>query len=200
MSKKVDILVGGGVKERLYDLFHQYLSNRVITKPSSSFSYGNDFGWDDGDNDDYWRMIERLQNDDWDYWDDDCVVYPIFSNMDNKKGKKKKHKHTNKRKKSVLDYDDDELKCYDNYVKFIYFYDDYHNKSNYLMFSSLKGFCDFCDEMGYSLNDEAIANLIYSSECHCCIKPESFINDTLEVIVRNSYGEMYYDVCEVDEL
>lgn len=187
MSKKIDISIIGKIRPDLNNLFHQYLSN--MSKRGS----GSSFGWCDDDEESYWRMIERLQNED---CDDDYFLYPIYP-------KKKKHK----RKKSVLDYEYDDL-YYSDYesdsiyseTKSIYFYYDYHEKGDRILFTSLKEFSDFCDSMGYSLSDNCISKIIYSYESHCCVNPETYCNNMIEIVAEHSYGEMFYVVCDTTEL
>ena len=181
---KIDISVCGKARPDLSDLFHQHLLNKKVENES--------YYWDDDES--YWDMVMRFQNDNWDEWDDDCVVYPLYPNTVNGKRKKKRKKCKNG-KKSVLDYDDEELR--DIYgFKAIYFYYDYHDMDEYTEFSSLKDFSDFCDCMGYSLGDEMIDKMIYTYESHCCVNPETLLYESgCEIVCGKSYSDMFYMVC-----
>ncbi len=84
--------------------------------------------------------------------------------------------------------------------KEIWFYPDYHCKDDKLEFNSIKEFSDYCENQGYFVSREVVNDLTWRYESHCCLCPESERIGLLEVISEHSYGEMFYEACEEQEL
>jgi len=120
---------------------------------------------------------------------------------------KKKHKHSKKHNKGLIDvnmgdYDDLNNGGFDDIFgndKKIYFYYDYHDKSDYALFKTVYEFNEFCEGMGYYIDDNKIQEMIYSNEFHCCLYPDSEENGLNEVACELSYGELFFEVCREDE-
>ena len=175
MSKRVEISYFNNLRFRLPLLFREDMRNKL-----SSSSEVEGAIWDE------------------DFWDelmDDCgygLVYPYKCNRVNKK---KKHK-----KKHLYDDYYADVNQYKNEWKDIWFYDDYHLKDDKIGFNSIKEFSDYCDVMGYFVSDDVLDDLTYNYESHCCLSPSSKKKGLLEVVCAQSYGDMFYDVCDGDEL
>ena len=135
-------------------------------------------------------------------------------------GGKGKMKHKKGRKAKILDinapysgYEDDPIECslddigfdatsYDDDTEFkeIWFYPDYHCKDDKLEFNSIKEFNDYCENQGYFVPREVVNDLAWRYESHCCLCPESEKLGLLEIMCEHSYGEMFYEACEEQEL
>lgn len=201
MSKKIKISING--KPNLSLLFHEYLKN----KPNRCFDvrvYSDDDYYDEMAA--YWDKMFPGWDD-----DDDCVVFPPRESG-HKKGK---HKHGRRGKKRgrVIDIStpysgyeenpteiDDEYDDYDYQEKTIWFYPDYHYKDDRLEFNSLRSFDKYCSKMGYKVPSFVVSELAYLSESHCCLDPKAEKEGVLEIMVEHSYGEMFYEACDVSEL
>lgn len=84
--------------------------------------------------------------------------------------------------------------------KEIYYYPDYHDKDNRLEFETLSGFCDFCEENGYIVSDQVANDIMYRRVSHTCLRPEAREYGRYEIMAEESYGSMFYEVCEASEL
>lgn len=93
------------------------------------------------------------------------------------------------------EYDDDDYQD-----KVIWFYQDYHDKDDRLEFNSLKAFDKYCTKMGYNVPSYVSADIIYRCESHCCLDPRAEREGVLEVMAEDSYGNMFYEACDVEEL
>ena len=126
------------------------------------------------------------------------------------KGGKGKMKHKKGKKARILDinalysgYEDDptEYSLDENTeYKEIWFYPDYHCKDDRLEFNSIKEFNDYCENQGYFVSSEVANDLSWRYESHCCLCPESERVGLLEIMSEHSYGEMFYEACEEQEL
>lgn len=126
------------------------------------------------------------------------------------KGGKGKMKHKKGKKARILDinalysgYEDDptEYSLDENTeYKEIWFYPDYHCKDDRLEFNSIKEFSDYCENQGYFVSSEVANDLSWRYESHCCLCPESERVGLLEIMSEHSYGEMFYEACEEQEL
>lgn len=143
---------------------------------------------------DYWNMIDALE------------------------GKKKnKHRRGGKKKYAkVIDIttpysgDEEDPTEYGGYDdldasgvidgKEIWYYPDYHNKSDRLEFNTLSGFSDFCAEQGYHVPRDVGMDIAYRRISHTCLDPELRENGIFQIIAEESYGDMRYKVCPVQEL
>jgi K+-sensing histidine kinase KdpD len=96
-----------------------------------------------------------------------------------------------------------EIEIEDNGItngKEIYYYPDYHNKDNRLEFNSLSGFSDFCEENGYNVPDHIATDIMYRRVSHVCLRPDAREYGLYEIMAEESYGSMFYEVCEASEL
>ena len=84
--------------------------------------------------------------------------------------------------------------------KVIWFYPDYHDKDDRLEFNSLKAFDKYCTKMGYSVPSYVSADIVYRCESHCCLDPRAEREGVLEIMAEDSYGNMFYEACDVEEL
>ena len=84
--------------------------------------------------------------------------------------------------------------------KEIYYYPDYHNKENRLEFNTLKGFNDFCEDNGYIIPDHIANDIMYRRVSHTCLRPDAREYGMYEIMAEDSYGTMFYEVCEASEL
>lgn len=174
--------------------------------------YDNDN--DDGDVDVIWppksssRLIKKEKKHDKD-------AYDIF--WEGQERHKKKHKHGGKRARIIdlnqpfsgeeedpreVEYTEYE-EVDDNGLtngKEIYYYPDYHNKDNRLEFETLSGFNDFCDENGYVVPSHIANDIMYRRVSHCCLRPDAREYGMYEIMAEDSYGTMFYEVCEASEL
>lgn len=139
-----------------------------------------------------------------------------------KKGKKKKHKRGGKRARVIdlnapysgfetnpCEVSDDEIsyteyeEIDDNGIsngKEIYYYPDYHDKDNRLEFETLSSFCDFCEDNGYVVSDQVANDIMFRRVSHTCLRPDSKEYGMYEIMAEDSYGTMFYEVCEANEL
>lgn len=84
--------------------------------------------------------------------------------------------------------------------KEIYYYPDYHDKENRLEFSTLKAFQDFCDDNGYVVPEYVGNAIMYRRVSHTCLIPQSREYGMYEIMAEESYGNMFYEVCDASEL
>lgn len=105
------------------------------------------------------------------------------------------HRHTMYSRK---DWDDDldNDGNYESFEKSIKFYSDIENELYVREFNSLKSFSDFCDDNGYKIGPTDYSNLVNWSVIHCCLDPISLEYGENEIITDNSYGALYWTVCE----
>lgn len=148
-------------------------------------------------------------------------VYTDYWEEEDKKSKKGKKKHSRGKGKAKLvdihrpydgeeegyNFDGIDLVDYTNVEddysdeqKSIWFYLDYHCKEDKLEFNSLKEFSDYCKSMGYFIPQEVLSDISWRYESHCCLCPLSEKVGLLEIMSENSYGNMFYEACEEDEL
>jgi hypothetical protein len=133
------------------------------------------------------------------------------------KGGKGKMKHKKGKKAKMIDInapysgyedeynlDDIGLACSSNEddteYKEIWFYPDYHCKDDKLEFNSIKEFNDYCESQGYFVSREVANDLAWRYESHCCLCPESEKIGLLEIMAEHSYGEMFFEACDEQEL
>ena len=212
MSKKIDITIPNKVRPNLVSLFHKYLSNKC-NEVNNTY---DDFDYEDyEDIAAYWDRI-------FPGWDDDLlndgegeILFPMGKHCKSH-GKRGKSKHKHSRGKAKLiditrpydgeeeDYNFDDVDFdftkSDDEIKEIWFYNDYHDKEDRLEFNSYGDFKDFCNGMGYYIPKEVSEDISWRYESHCCLCPESEKIGLMEVISGHSYGAMFYDACEEDEL
>lgn len=213
MSKKIKIILSNSNRPNLSLLFHSYLLRKHNERMKYADEYGD--GYDYASLAEYWdEVFPGWDSDDGNDFD---IMYPLKGKSKSSRNSSRvKHKH-GKRKGSRKcididvpysgyedgfwgddDYDDD----YDDLStgKIIWFYPDYHDKEYKLEFNSLKSFDKYCKKMGYSVPSYVATDIIYRTESHCCLNPLSEKDGILEVLSEHSYGEMFYEACDVSEL
>jgi len=142
-----------------------------------------------------------------DFWSQEDREESFFN------GGKGKMKHKKGKKARILDinapysgneddYNLDDIGLDDENTEYkeIWFYPDYHCKDDKLEFNSIKEFSDYCGNQGYFVPKEVINDLAWRYESHCCLCPESERIGLLEIMAEHSYGEMFYEACEEQEL
>ena len=82
----------------------------------------------------------------------------------------------------------------------IYFYPNYSIKDDRLTFNRLKEFDDFCADEGFVVPSNISEEIAYRRVSHCCLSPSAREHGRLEIYAAESYGDMVYDVCDVEEL
>ena len=131
---------------------------------------------------------------------------------------KKKHKRGNKHARLIdlnqpFSGEEENPREVDDYVDYeeiddngisngkeIYYYPDYHDKENRLEFETLDGFNDFCAENGYVVPEHIAHEIIYRRVSHTCLRPDAREYGRYEIMAEDSYGTMFYEVCEANEL
>ena len=187
MSKKITINNSDINRPNLSLLFHSYLNNKEKN------SYSN-YVWEDdeyADMHDYWNRVFQCYDED-DYVDAD-VVYPYNYSL----GKKKKHKKSRKKDDDYVSYISSD---YDSEYKEIWFYPDYHCKEDRIEFNSLRDFDEYCYENGYVMTNDVSDKIIWQYESHCCLDPRNRSIGLNDVVCEHSYGELFYSVCDEEEL
>lgn len=84
--------------------------------------------------------------------------------------------------------------------KMIYYYPDYSNKSDRLEFETLSGFSDFCADQGYTVPREVGMDIAYRRISHTCLDPKLREDGIMEIVAKESYGDLVYEVCPIGEL
>ena len=82
----------------------------------------------------------------------------------------------------------------------IWFYPSYCNQDDRLEFNNLKDFDDFCCDEGYVVPPYIAEDLAYRSVSHACLRPEARERGVFEIYAAETYNEMAYEVCNVEEL
>jgi len=84
--------------------------------------------------------------------------------------------------------------------KEIYYYPDYHEKDSRLEFSTLKAFNEFCEDNGYTVPEHVANAIMYRRVSHTCLSPDAREWGHYEIMAEESYGGMFYEVCDSREL
>ena len=84
--------------------------------------------------------------------------------------------------------------------KEIFYYPDYHNKDDRLEFNTLKSFSEFCEDNGYAVSESVANDISYRRVSHCCLSPIAREYGLYEIMCEESYGTLFYEVCESSEL
>jgi len=135
-----------------------------------------------------------------------------FVEVGSKKGSKKKHQRGSKKNK-VLDitrpysgWEDNPLELEDDNYSLntpsvtIWFYPNYLNQDDRLEFNTLKDFDDFCCDEGYVVAPDICEDLAYRRISHACLNPQARERGIFEVFAAESYNDMVYEICKVEEL
>lgn len=144
--------------------------------------------------------------DDYEFDDTNC----IYTSQKNKKTSKKKHnnlpqffehetkrrkrgKKNKKRKKQLTDF------C--NTEKRIYFYNCFDNPDDVEIFNNVYDFDEFLNAEGIEVPKECVDEIMNRDIIHCCVNPDTVsTNGMAELIVDNSYGGLYWQCSENDEM
>lgn len=196
MSKKIKLLINNK-HSILGSLFHQYLER----KSSEYKNFNGTVLYDEDDYEDIYAYWDRI----YPGWDDE--ISDDGECMFPKRNTKHKHKRGKKGKcidittpysgyEGDLDNEDD----YEYTSKLIWYYPDYHDKEDRLEFNSYNDFEEYCLGMGYKIPDYVKSDLEYRFESHCCLNSLSLKDGILEIMSEHSYGEMFYECCDVSEL
>lgn len=181
-----------------------YIFHDIIDDDYANF-YSDD---DDDDSNVIWPPKHRSADD----------IYDEFWKRDVKRGKRKHRKgkkarvininepYDGEEEEDVNDFDYtsyEEVDIDDNGIsdgKEIYYYPDYHDKDSRLEFSTLKAFNEFCDDNGYTVPSHIMNTILFNRVSHCCLHPQSREYGLYEIIAETSYGNLFYEVCEANEL
>lgn len=222
MSKKIKIAITDKVKPNLRMLFRIWI-NRVIEESNNiSCQYDEDewmsmLGISDDEYFDDCETVFPFSNDVTSISDDDA--YEMYWAKQEAKAKakyhKRKHHKKNKRKKFNLnvpysgweedpdivgdDSDFDERERFDDHCT-IWYYPQYYNKSGRLEFNSLKDFDDFCFAQDFVIPPYIAEEIVYRPISHVCLRPQSAECGVHELFAAESYADMVYGVCDINEL
>lgn len=202
MSKKI-FIPSTNLRKDLVTLSKSFI--RRENSVSVGYSYGYGYPYDlDGMYDDFGY------NDD---YDDDSAWVEYYNSYCGKKGKKDSKKdskrggHRGHRGRSrIIDinkpFSGEEDMLEDDYDegKTIIYYPDYHDKENRFEFFSLEEFKNFCNSMNYNIPKDVETWISYNTVCHCCLSSEGLSNGVYEIVAEESYGVLFYEVCDADEL
>ena len=164
------------------------------------------------------KRIDYL--DDEDYWDDYEEIYPGSSDEfwgrlecgSRRRSKKGKYKHY-KRKKRMDSYDEDMFDVSRPYtqgyldetelpdeecsnVQCIWFYFDYHDKTDKLEFNRLKDFNDFCERNDFLVPPYVGERIASRAVSHVCLNPGAKERGVDEIMGAESYADMFYEAGE----
>jgi len=120
----------------------------------------------------------------------------------NSKGKHKHRKHKTKvidiekpYSAQYIDNNNDDENDFSSHI--IYFYEDYKDKYSKIEFNNVFEFDKYCEEMGFAVPPYVGEMLSYCSISHCCLNPIAKDRGVLEVMREETYGDMYYEACEL---
>jgi hypothetical protein len=119
----------------------------------------------------------------------------------NSKGKHKHRKHKTKvidiEKPYSVQYigNNDGENDFESHI--IYFYEDYKDKYNKIEFNNIFEFDKYCEEMGFAVPPYVGEMISYCNISHCCLNPIAKDRGVLEVMREETYGDMYYEACEL---
>ena len=196
MSKKV-VIPSINLRSILGDLFKSFIE-RVGYDYGQQYdmrrfweAYGEYYDDYDGYGDDYGYA---------DYYDSD-MYYGVNGKKSHKHHVKKGHK-SHKGSARIIDinepYSGEEDMLEEDRV--IYYYPDYHERDSRFEFHTYSEFQEFCESMGYDIPSDVESWIRYNTVCHCCLSSESLKYGKHEIVAESSYGILFYDVCDIDEL
>jgi hypothetical protein len=58
----------------------------------------------------------------------------------------------------------------------------------------------FCEENGYNVPDHIANDIMYRRVSHVCLRPDAREYGLYEIMAEESYGTLFYEVCEASEL
>ena len=157
----------------------------------------------------YWANEERKQHRKKNHSNCRDAEYVDYSEVGKRKHKKNKGKH--KKLDLYTPYSGweenpdevgsgfDERERFDNHC-IIYYYPNYNNMNDKLEFSSLKEFDDFCCDEGFVISPNVAEEMVYRPINHVCLYPQSRERGVYELYAGESYSDMVYEVCDLNEL
>lgn len=161
---------------------------------------GSDDEEDDDDEDIY---SELYPNEYWDALEQES--------MGKKKGKGGKYKHSKTKKgknkgsedsiditkpysQGFIDDEEDEDGVLDK--QYIYFYPDYHDKTDRLEFNSLKEFDKFCSHNEFLVPPYVGERIAYRPVSHVCLNPGAKERGVDEIMGAENYHDMFFEAGE----
>lgn len=82
----------------------------------------------------------------------------------------------------------------------IWYYPNYSVKDDRLEFNTLRDFDDFCCDEGIHVPSNIAEDIAYRPISHTCLNPYARTSGVRELFAAESYADMVYEVCNVDEL
>lgn len=177
-----------------------------------------DFDEDDMDFDDYEEIYPGPSED-----DDENIYSELYPNdywdaleqegMNKKKGKGGKYKHSKGKKgknKGSEDYDDITKPYSQGFIdeetgdeedntlskQYIFFYPDYHDKTDRLEFNSLKEFDKFCSHNDFLVPPYVGERIAYRPVSHVCLNPGAKERGVDEIMGAENYHDMFFEAGE----
>ena len=200
--------------------YYGYLdkNGNVVLNPDKKKRDSKIITWDE---EDYWDEYEEIypgpsEDDD----EDENIYSELYPDAEScwcdlesvgkKKGKGGKYKHTKKKKNRGSEDMLDITKPYtqgfidetcieegeDSVTQYIWFYIDYHDKSDKLEFNSLKEFDDFCAKNDFVVPPYIGERIAYRPVSHVCLSPKAKDKGINEIIGEESYADMFYQASE----
>jgi hypothetical protein len=190
----------------------------VVLNPDKKKKKGTEY-WDE---EDYWDEYEEIypgpsEKDDDE--DDENIYSELYPDVDEywsslesgskKKGKNGKYKHSKKKKtkgsEDMLDItrpytqgfiDETDMPEDSSAAQYIWFYIDYHDKTDRMEFNSLKDFDDFCAKNEFIVPPYVAERIAYRPVSHVCLNPGAKERGVNEIMSAESYADMYYEAGE----
>ena len=201
--------------------YYGYLDKKgnIVMNPKKKHSGKGTEYWDE---EDYWDEYEEIypgpseKDDD----EDEDIYSELYPDVDEywnrlesgskKKGKNGKYKHSKKKTKTkgsedMFDItrpytqgfiDETDIPEDGTATQYIWFYVDYHDKTDRLEFNSLKDFDDFCAKNEFIVPPYVGEKIAYRPVSHVCLNPGAKERGVDEIMSAESYADMYYEACE----
>ena len=161
---------------------------------------------DDEDDEDIYS--ELYPNDYWDALEEESMRKKKGRHGKYKHSKGKKNKGGHKGSEDNVDItkpysqgfiDEDEEEDNSNYAlskQYIYFYPDYHDKSDRLEFNSLKEFDKFCSHNNFLVPPYVGEKIAYRMVSHVCLNPGAKERGVDEIMGSETYHDMFFEAGE----
>lgn len=121
----------------------------------------------------------------------------LFDDYGTHRASRKKRNRGRKKKASTLDwengdYDAAELRAARSHKRIVFYIDVERGdiEGNYIEFSSLKLFNDYCERKGYDVLPQDASNLAHWDVIHCCVDP--YMRNS--IVTERSFGSLLYTV------
>lgn len=206
--------------------YYGYLdkNGKVILNPKKGTkNHAHPDYWDE---EDYWDDYEEIypgpSEDDSDDEEEENIYSELYPDVDEywnnlesggkKKGKNGKYKHSKKKKnrgsEDMLDItkpytqgfiDETDLPEEEgdgSVAQYIWFYPDYHDKTDKLEFNNLKDFDDFCSKNDFIVPPYVGERIAYRPVSHVCLNPGAKERGVDEIMGAESYADMFYEAGE----